>query len=149
VPLHPHGDRVNVIARDAHLSGVAIIANPLEPGGNTVFIIGLQIRFRADVSGGKIPPGPPQEFMRAQLAIIYVVQKGKEAGAMLVPHRYRDGKYIASKCKQGPHLRVGSTEELLTHMVSGYSIHMSNPETRHHRAPRLIRPQSIRVEWVS
>jgi hypothetical protein len=34
-------------------------------------------------------------------------------------------------------------------MVSGYSIHMSNPETRHHRAPRLIRPQSIRVEWVS
>jgi hypothetical protein len=34
-------------------------------------------------------------------------------------------------------------------MVSGYSIHMSNPETRNHRAPRLIRPESIRVEWVS
>jgi hypothetical protein len=92
---------------------------------------------------------PSPEFMRAQLAIIYVVQKGKEAGVMLVPHRYRDGTYLASKCKQGPHLRVESTEELLTHMVSGYSIHMSNPETRHHRAPRLIRPQSIRVEWVS
>ena len=87
--------------------------------------------------------------MRTQLAIIYVVQKGKEAGAMLVPHRYRDGKYLASKCKQGPHLRVESTEELLTHMVSGYSIHMSNPESRNHRAPRLIRPESIRVEWVS
>jgi hypothetical protein len=87
--------------------------------------------------------------MRAQLAITYLVQKGKEAGVMLVPHRYRDGKYLASKCKQGPHLRVESTEELLTHMVSGYSIHMSNPETRHHRAPRLIRLQSIRVEWVS
>ena len=87
--------------------------------------------------------------MSVQLAIIYVVQKGKEAGVMLVPHRYRDGKYLASKCKQGPHLRVGSTEELLTHMVSGYSIHMSNPETRHHRTPRLIRASSIRVEWVS
>jgi hypothetical protein len=87
--------------------------------------------------------------MRAQLAITYVVQKGKEAGALLVPHRYRDGKYLASKCKQGPHIRVGSTEELLTYMVSGHSIHMSNPETRTHRTPRLIRPTSIRVEWIS
>lgn len=87
--------------------------------------------------------------MRAQLAIIYVVQKGKEAGVMLVPHRYRDGKYLASKCKQGPHFRVGSTEELLSYMVRGHAIHMSNPETRHHRTPRLIRASSIRVEWVS
>jgi hypothetical protein len=87
--------------------------------------------------------------MRAQLAITYVVQKGKEAGVLLVPHRYRDGKFLASKRKQGPHFRVGSTEELLTHMVSGHYIGMSNPETRHHRVPRLIRPQSIRVEWVS
>jgi hypothetical protein len=113
------------------------------------FTVAIQIGFRGNPSSGKIPPGPSPEFMRTQLAIIYVVQKGKEAGAMLVPHRYRDGKYLASKCKQGPHLRVGSTEELLTHMVSGYSIHMSNPETRNHRAPRLIRPESIRVEWVS
>ena len=87
--------------------------------------------------------------MRAQLAITYLVQKGKEAGVLLVPHRYRDGKFLASKCKQGPHFRVDSTEELLTYMVSGHSIRMSNPETRHHRAPRLIRPQSIRVDWVS
>ena len=87
--------------------------------------------------------------MRAQLAITYVVQKGKEAGVMLVPHRYRDGKFLASKCKQGPHFRVDSTEELLTYMVSGHSIRMSNPETRTHRTPRLIRPQSIRVEWAS
>jgi hypothetical protein len=87
--------------------------------------------------------------MRAQLAITYVVQKGKEAGVLLVPHRYRDGKFLASKCKQGPHFRVGSTEELLSHMVDGHSIRMSNPETRHHRTPRLIRPQSIRVEWIS
>ena len=91
----------------------------------------------------------PPEFMRAQLAITYVVQKGSEAGVMLVPHRYRDGKYLASKCKQGPHFRVGSTEELLSHMVSGHAIHMSNPETRNHRTPRLIRAASIRVEWVS
>ena len=87
--------------------------------------------------------------MRAQLAILYVVQKGKEAGVLLVPHRYRDGKYLASKCKQGPHFRVESPEELLSHMVSGHAIHMSNPETRHHRTPRLIRASSIRVEWVS
>jgi hypothetical protein len=87
--------------------------------------------------------------MRAQLAITYVVQKGKEAGVMLVPHRYRDGKYLASERKGGPHFRVESPEELLSHMVSGHYIRMSNPETRLHRTPRLIRPQSIRVEWVS
>jgi hypothetical protein len=87
--------------------------------------------------------------MRTQLAITYVVQKGKEAGVLLVPHRFRDGSFLASKCKQGPHFRVHSTEELVTHMVSGHSIHMSNPETRTHRTPRLIRAESIRVEWVS
>jgi hypothetical protein len=87
--------------------------------------------------------------MRTQLAITYVVQKGKEAGVLLVPHRYRDGKFLVSKRKQGPHFRVGTTEELLSHMVDGHSIHMSNPETRTHRTPRLIRPASIRVEWIS
>jgi hypothetical protein len=87
--------------------------------------------------------------MRAQLAITYLVQKGKEAGVLLVPHRYRDGKFVASKCKQGPHFRVASTEELLTYMVNGHYIGMSNPKTRSHRTPRLIRPQSIRVEWIS
>jgi hypothetical protein len=92
---------------------------------------------------------PSPESMRAQLAITYVVQKGKEAGVMLVPHRYRNGTYLASKCKQGPHFRVDSTEELITHMVNGHYIRMSNPETRHHRTPRLIHPASIRVEWVS
>src|SRR4029077_3040600 len=75
--------------------------------------------FAAGATSGRIPPGPPLEFMRAQLAITYVVQKGKEAGVMLVPHRYRDGKYLASKCRQGPHFRVESTEELLGHMVNG------------------------------
>ena len=39
-----------------------------------------------------------------------------------------------------PHYRVGTTEELLTHIVSGHSIRMSNPESRSHRTPRLIRP---------
>jgi hypothetical protein len=87
--------------------------------------------------------------MRVQLAITYIVQKGKEAGVLLVPHRYRDGNFLVSKCKQGPHFRVGTTEELLSYMVNGHSIHMSNPETRTHRTPRLIRAESIRVEWVS
>jgi len=88
-------------------------------------------------------------MMRAQLAITYIVQKGKEAGVLLVPHRFRDGSFLASKCKQGPHFRVHSTEELVTHMVSGHSIQMSNPGSRTHRAPRLIRPESIRVDWIS
>ena len=92
---------------------------------------------------------PSPASMRAQLAITYVVQKGKEAGVMLVPHRYRNGTYLASKCKEGPHFRVDSTEELITHMVNGHYIRMSNPETLHHRTPRLIHPASIRVEWVS
>jgi hypothetical protein len=100
-------------------------------------------------SSGRIPAALPSQVMRAQLAITYVVQKGKEAGVMLVPHRYRDGTYLASKCKQGPHFRVDSPEELITHMVNGHYIRMSNPETRHHRTPRPIRSSSIRVDWVS
>ena len=87
--------------------------------------------------------------MRAQLAITYVVQRGKEAGVFLVPHRYRDGKFLVSECRQGPHYRVGSTEELLTHIVSGHSIRMSNPKSLTHRTPRLIGPKSLRVDWVS
>ena len=88
-------------------------------------------------------------MMRAQLAITYIVQKGKEAGVLLVPHRFRDGSFLASERRQGPHFRVHTTEELVSHMVSGHSIHMSNPESRSHRAPRLIRPESIRVDWIS
>jgi hypothetical protein len=87
--------------------------------------------------------------MRTQFAITYIVQKGKGTGVLLVPDRYRDGKFLVSKCKQGPHFRVGTTEELLSHMVNGHSIHMSNPDTRTHRTPRLICAESIRVEWVS
>ena len=88
-------------------------------------------------------------MMRAQLAITYIVQKGKEAGVLLAPHRFRDGSFLASERRQGPHFRVHTTEELVTHMVSGHSIHMSNHESRSHRAPRLIRPESIRVDWIS
>jgi hypothetical protein len=87
--------------------------------------------------------------MSAQLAITYLVQRGKEAGVFLVPHRYRDGKFIVSECRRGPHYRVGTTEELLSHIVSGHSIRMSNPGTRSHRTPRLIRSASLRVDWVS
>jgi hypothetical protein len=88
-------------------------------------------------------------MMSAQLAITYLVQRGKEAGVFLVPHRYRDGTFMVSECKRGPHYRVGTTEELLSHIVNGHSIRMSNPESRSHRTPRLIRPESLRVDWVS
>lgn len=113
------------------------------------FLASAKVAFGRAAPNGRIPAALPSEIMRAQLAITYVVQKGKEAGVMLVPHRYRDGKYLASKCKQGPHFRVDSAEELITHMVNGHYIRMSNPETRHHRTPRLIRSSSIRVDWVS
>lgn len=73
----------------------------------------------------------------------YEVRWGDEIGVVLSPHKHRDGKYIASKTKTGPHQRVGSIEELKSYLERGWSIRMSNSDSKNHRSPSLVTPRSI------
>ena len=74
------------------------------------------------------------------------VQRGKEAGITLQPHRYADSTYVASQTRfQRDYLRVGSLDRLLELWRQGYKIRMSTPQSAHHRAPSLIAPTSIKL----
>lgn len=74
------------------------------------------------------------------------VQRGKETGIALRPHRYADGTYVASETRfKRDYLHVGSLNRLLELWRQGYKIRMSAPQSAHHRAPSLIAPTSIKL----
>jgi hypothetical protein len=73
----------------------------------------------------------------------YEVRWGDEVGVILTPHKHRDGKYVASKTKSGPHQRVDSIEELKSYLGRGWSIRMSNGDSKNHRGASLITPDSV------
>lgn len=70
------------------------------------------------------------------------VKRGKKAGALLVPHRYKDGCYIVSMTRfEEDQIRVGTIEEVIAYIRKGYKLRMSDPE--HPAGPSLISPGSI------
>lgn len=74
------------------------------------------------------------------------VQRGKEAGIALRPHRYADGTYVASETRfKRDYLHVGSLDQLIELWRQGYRIRMSAPQSAHHRSPSLIASASIRL----
>lgn len=74
------------------------------------------------------------------------VQRGKEIGIELWPHRYSGGYYVASHERfERDYLRVESIEELIDHWKQGYKIRMSAPNSQHHQSPSLIAPDSIEL----
>ena len=76
----------------------------------------------------------------------YVVREGQEMGELLYPHRYEDGHYVASRTRyKEDQIEVATEGELVDYLQRGYSIRMSNPESRYHRAPSLIRPEKIEI----
>ena len=72
------------------------------------------------------------------------VQRGREIGTILRPHRYSDGCYVASRSRyEVDYVRVGSLERLIALWKQGYKIRMSAPESEQHRSPSLIAPGAI------
>lgn len=74
------------------------------------------------------------------------VQRGKEFGVTLRPHRYADGCYVASLSRfERDYVRVDTTEKLIDLWRQGYKIRMSAPDSEHHRSPSLIAPGAIEL----
>jgi hypothetical protein len=74
--------------------------------------------------------------------LFYKVERGVDAGLLLEPHRYRNGKsfyFRASDAKDGPHYQV-TKEDLIPHLKQGRGIRMSCK----HRPPILILPASVK-----
>jgi len=70
------------------------------------------------------------------------VKRGKKAGALLVPHRYKDGCYVVGMTRfEEDQIRVGTIEEVIAYIRKGYKLRMSDPE--HPAGPSLISPGSI------
>lgn len=75
-----------------------------------------------------------------------VVIRGAEPGVVLTPHKHDDGKYVASLTRfEDDYIRVETVRELKILADNGFSVRMSNPDTKNHRSPSLIIPSSI--EW--
>ena len=75
-----------------------------------------------------------------------VVSRGAEPGVELTPHKHEDGKYVASLTRfESDYVRVETLRELKILADNGFSIRMSNPDSKNHRSPSLISPGS--VEW--
>ena len=72
------------------------------------------------------------------------VRWGKVEGITLVPHKFGDGTYRASKSKFGPHQKVKAWEDLIPWMRRGYSIRMSPKDRAVQRGPSLIVPRRVR-----
>lgn len=74
------------------------------------------------------------------------VQRGKNAGLELVPHRHEDGLYVASMTRYAKdYLRVSSVERLADLLNQGYRIRMSPANKSHQHAPTLISGRHIKV----
>ena len=43
----------------------------------------------------------------------FTVERGTDCGMVLVSHKRRDGSFLASKHKNGPHKRIGKEEDLV------------------------------------
>lgn len=69
------------------------------------------------------------------------VSRGKNRGARLVPHRFKDQRYHVHLGKQGPYIPLADARDIPRYLANGYSLQMSAAEGV---APSLIRPESIR-----
>jgi hypothetical protein len=70
-----------------------------------------------------------------------VVARGKNLGARLVPHKFKDNRYHVHLGKKGPFIPVSDYRDISSYLANGYSLQMSNGGRNHN--PSLIRPESI------
>jgi len=70
-----------------------------------------------------------------------MVSRGKNRGARLLPHRFKDQRYRVQLGKQGPYIPLADSRDIPRYLANGYSLQMSAAESV---TPSLIRPESIR-----
>ncbi len=68
------------------------------------------------------------------------VSRGRNMGARLVPHRFKDNRYRVQLGKQGPYIPVSDYRDLPSYLANGYSLQMSSGTNQ---APSLIKPEAI------
>ena len=74
----------------------------------------------------------------------YIVVRGKNAGIVLLPHRFEDGLFRAHRTnsRNDPEgQRVATESELIDLVKSGYHVRMSNMSKRH--APSTVKPKIV------
>lgn len=65
------------------------------------------------------------------------VKRGSARGAVLTPHRRKDGKLVVSPTKyRRDQVALDTVAEALPYLARGYGLRMSNPVTR--RSPSLV-----------
>ena len=76
------------------------------------------------------------------LIISYTITRGKQAGAVCVPHKHKSGQYVVSKTRfRQDYKYVDSLEEVLTFLQAGYKVRVSDPTTK--KSPSLVRLESL------
>ena len=82
--------------------------------------------------------------MNGELELFFTVIRGSEPGVVLKPHKHEDGLYVASMSRfEKDYVRVASIRELRILAKHGFSIRMSNKDSKRHRSPSLISPESV------
>lgn len=71
-----------------------------------------------------------------------IVSRGKNRGARLLPHRFKDERYHVQLGRKGPYIPVTDSRDIPSYLANGYSLHMSDRADSH--TPTLIRPESVR-----
>jgi hypothetical protein len=71
-----------------------------------------------------------------------IVSRGKNRGARLLPHRFKDDRYHVQLGKEGPYIPVTDSRDIPSYLANGYSLRMSDRADS--RTTSLIRPESIR-----
>ncbi|MFM2411539.1 MAG: hypothetical protein RL481_2367 [Pseudomonadota bacterium] len=71
------------------------------------------------------------------------VARGPNIGALLYPHRHRDGSYVVSMTRfEKDYVYIQNPSELLGWLEKGYRLRMSNKDAGV-AAPSLIEPSKI------
>ena len=71
-----------------------------------------------------------------------IVSRGRNRGARLFPHRFKDERYHVQLGKEGPYIPISDSRDIPSYLANGYSLHMSDRADSH--TPCLIKPESIR-----
>jgi hypothetical protein len=69
------------------------------------------------------------------------VTRGRNRGARLLPHRFKDNRYHVQLGRKGPYIPITDYRDIPSYLANGYSLHMSDGAENH--TPILIRPEAI------
>ena len=79
--------------------------------------------------------------MRGMITFAHIAKRGRSKGAVLTPHRGRNGKLAVSRTSRAAdHIYVDSLAEVLPYLIEGHGLRMSCKG----RSPSLIKPAFVR-----